>query len=54
MIQEIMNLLQNLVLILIPVLEGGDVSKEAFTDVATGILINSGFLNGFRIKEAKK
>ena len=28
--------------------------KEAFTDVETGIVINSGFLNGLSVKEAKK
>ena len=31
-----------------------DLSKEAFTDVATGKLINSGFLNGLDVKDAKK
>ena len=31
-----------------------DVQKEAFTDVETGILINSGFLNGLSVKDAKK
>ena len=31
-----------------------DLSKEAFTDVATGKLINSDFLNGLEVKEAKK
>ncbi len=30
-----------------------DLSKEAFTDVASGILINSGFLNGLSVEEAK-
>ena len=30
-----------------------DLSKEAFTDVATGILINSGFLDGLSITDAK-
>lgn len=39
----------------IPVIEviaGGDVEKEAFTDVEDGILINSDMLNGLRVKEA--
>lgn len=39
----------------IPILEviaGGDVEKEAFTDVEDGIMINSGILNGLRVKEA--
>ena len=31
-----------------------DLSKEAFTDVATGKLINSDFLNGLEVKDAKK
>ena len=31
-----------------------DVSKEAFTDVETGVLINSGFLNGLSVNDAKK
>lgn len=34
--------------------ENGDLSKEAFTDVATGKLINSDFLNGLEVAEAKK
>ena len=31
-----------------------DLTKEAFTDVETGILINSEFLDGLSVKEAKK
>ena len=31
-----------------------DIDKEAFTDVETGILINSGFLNGLPVVDAKK
>ena len=31
-----------------------DLSKDAFTDVSTGKLINSGFLNGLEVKDAKK
>ena len=31
-----------------------DLSKEAFTDVSTGKLINSGFLNDLEVKDAKK
>ncbi len=38
----------------VQVVAGGDISKEAFTDVATGIMINSGFLNGLSVEEAKK
>lgn len=33
--------------------ENVDLSKEAFTDVATGKLINSDFLNGLEVAEAK-
>ncbi|QSX04911.1 leucine--tRNA ligase [Sedimentibacter sp. zth1] len=38
----------------IEVIEGGDITKEAFTDTTDGILVNSGMLNGLRVKEAKK
>lgn len=31
-----------------------DIEKEAFTDVATGVLINSGFLNDLSVTDAKK
>ncbi len=31
-----------------------DITKEAFTDVATGTMINSDFLNGLSVKEAKE
>ncbi|KAI4447184.1 Leucine--tRNA ligase [Eubacterium plexicaudatum ASF492] len=31
-----------------------DISKEAFTDVATGILVNSDFINGLDVREAQK
>ena len=31
-----------------------DVNEAAFTDVATGVLINSDFLNGLEVKDAKK
>ena len=34
--------------------ENVDLSKEAFTDVATGKLINSGFLDGLQVSDAKK
>ncbi len=37
---------------IIEVIEGGDIEKEAYTDTADGILINSGFINGLRVKEA--
>ena len=31
-----------------------DVNEAAFTDVATGVLINSDFLNGLEVKDAKE
>ena len=31
-----------------------DVNEAAFTDVATGVLINSDFINGLEVKEAKE
>ncbi len=31
-----------------------DINTEAFTDVATGVLMNSDFLNGLEVKDAKK
>ena len=31
-----------------------DINEAAFTDVATGVLINSGFLNGLQVKDAKE
>ena len=34
--------------------ENVDLSKEAFTDVSTGKMINSGFLNGLEVADAKK
>ena len=39
---------------IIEVVKGGDVEKEAFTDCATGIMVNSGFLDGMTVEEAKK
>ena len=38
---------------IVEVVAGGDVQNEAFTDVATGKLINSGFLNGLDVADAK-
>ena len=38
---------------IIEVVSGGeDVQKAAFTDVADGVLVNSGFLTGMRVKDA--
>lgn len=39
---------------IIEVVRGGDVEKEAFTDCETGIMVNSGFLDGLTVDEAKK
>ena len=39
---------------IIEVIAGGDVENEAFTDVETGTLVNSGFLDGKSVAEAKK
>ena len=39
---------------IIEVVKGGeDVQKEAFTDCATGIMVNSEFLNGLSVEDAK-
>ncbi len=38
---------------IIEVVAGGDIEKEAFTDCATGTMVNSGFLNGMSVDEAK-
>ena len=39
---------------IIEVVKGGDVEKEAFTDCATGIMVNSGILNDLSVEDAKK
>ncbi len=39
---------------IIEVVEGGDVQNEAYTDVADGVLVNSGFLDGLRVADAKE
>ena len=38
---------------IIEVVKGGNVQKEAFTDCATGIMVNSGMLDGLTVDEAK-
>jgi len=38
---------------IIEVVKGGNVEAEAFTDCATGIMVNSGFLDGLSVEEAK-
>ncbi len=39
---------------IIEVVAGGNVQKEAFTDVATGTMVNSGFMTGMSVEEAKE
>ena len=39
---------------IVEVVSGGDITKEAFTDCATGVMVNSGFLTGMTVEEAKK
>ena len=35
------------------VIKGGDITQEAYTDIESGILVNSDFLNGLSVKDAK-
>ena len=37
---------------IVEVIEGGDLETEAFTDTDSGVLVNSGFLDGLEVKEA--
>lgn len=39
---------------IVEVVQGGDVTKEAYTQTETGIMVNSGFLNGMDVDTAKK
>ena len=39
---------------IVEVVAGGNVQEAAFTDVATGRMVNSGFLTGMEVAEAKK
>lgn len=38
---------------IIEVVAGGDITKEAFTDCETGVMVNSGFLDGLSVEDAK-
>ena len=38
---------------IVEVVKGGNVEKEAFTDCETGVMVNSGILNGLTVEEAK-
>lgn len=39
---------------IVEVVAGGDIEAAAHVDIEEGILVNSGFLNGFSVKEAKE
>ena len=39
---------------IIEVVKGGNVQEEAFTDCATGVMVNSGILDGLSVEDAKK
>ncbi|MBR3289143.1 MAG: leucine--tRNA ligase, partial [Clostridia bacterium] len=39
---------------IIEVVKGGNVQEEAFTDCDTGVMVNSGFLDGMTVEQAKK
>ncbi len=38
---------------MVEVVAGGNIEEEAFTDCATGVMVNSGFLTGLTVEEAK-
>jgi len=38
---------------IIEVVKGGDIEREAFTDCETGVMVNSGFLDGQNVEDAK-
>ena len=39
---------------MVEVVAGGDIDKEAYTDIQDGVMVNSGFLNGLKVAQAKK
>ncbi|MCL2077289.1 MAG: leucine--tRNA ligase [Oscillospiraceae bacterium] len=39
---------------IVEVVKGGDIEKEAYTDVEEGVMVNSGFLNDLDVPEAKQ
>ena len=39
---------------IVEVVQGGDVQEAAFTDCETGIMVNSGFLDGMSVEQAKR
>ena len=38
---------------IVEVVQGGDITQAAFADCDTGVMVNSGFLNGLPVEEAK-
>jgi len=39
---------------IVEVVSGGDITKEAYVDTERGIMVNSGFLNGLEVAQAKE
>ena len=39
---------------MVEVVRGGDIEKEAFTDCETGVMVNSGFLDGLSVEEVSR
>ncbi len=39
---------------MVEVVAGGDIEKEAYTNIQDGVMVNSGFLNGMKVAQAKK
>ena len=39
---------------MVEVVAGGDITNEAYTDIVDGTMVNSDFLNGLRVADAKK
>ena len=39
---------------IVEVVAGGNVQEEAYTDIENGVMVNSGFLNGMQVMEAKE
>ena len=39
---------------IVEVVAGGDVVNAPYTDIADGVMVNSGFINGLKVAEAKK
>lgn len=39
---------------IVEVVEGGNIKEQAFTDIESGKMINSGIINGLEVKEAKQ